>query len=170
MENTKGRRKISSSQRKRRHRKRLCFATGAVLTTLFFNFGVTVSHAQPLEENDPLPFSTQRSATPLTDAVETYPTGATEPAGSQVLERYRTITMTDEEYEELAKIIWLEARNQCFQGQQAVAEVVFNRVINERFPDTVGQVLHEGENSSCPQFSPIGYLYMASLAVIISFP
>ena len=40
-------------------------------------------------------------------------------------------------------------------GQQAVVEVVFNRVLHSAFPDTVHDVLHQGENGDVPQFSTI---------------
>ena len=35
-----------------------------------------------------------------------------------------------------------EANNQCLEGQQAVAEVVFNRIQNGYFPNTVEAVLN----------------------------
>ena len=60
-----------------------------------------------------------------------------------------------EELQELAAIVFLEAGNQSAEGQQAVVEVVFNRVLHSGFPDTVHDVLHQGEDSSVPQFSTI---------------
>lgn len=69
--------------------------------------------------------------------------------------RFIDIEMTDEEWGELAAIVFLEAGNQCAEGQQAVVEVVFNRVLHSGFPDTVHDVLHEGESTSIPQFSTI---------------
>lgn len=76
--------------------------------------------------------------------------------------RFVNINMTDTELEELAKIVFLEAGNQCAEGQQAVVEVVFNRVLHSSFPDTVHDVLHEGEGTSCQQFSTIGMLDAAT--------
>jgi spore germination cell wall hydrolase CwlJ-like protein len=69
--------------------------------------------------------------------------------------RYINISMTAEERDELAAIVFLEAGNQSSEGQQAVVEVVFNRVLHSGFPDTVHDVLHEGEDTSIPQFSTI---------------
>ena len=43
----------------------------------------------------------------------------------------------------LARIIWLEARGECFDGQQAVAEVVFNRMLSSSFPDTLTEVIYQ---------------------------
>lgn len=69
--------------------------------------------------------------------------------------RYVNIEMTDEELAELAAVVFLEAGNQSAEGQQAVVEVVFNRVLHSAFPDTVHDVLHQGENGDVPQFSTI---------------
>lgn len=55
----------------------------------------------------------------------------------------------------LAAVVFLEAGNQSAEGQQAVVEVVFNRVLHSAFPDTVHDVLHQGEGSDVPQFSTI---------------
>ncbi|MGI6029940.1 MAG: cell wall hydrolase [Eubacteriales bacterium] len=59
--------------------------------------------------------------------------------------RYYTAVsrMTQAEKDLMAKIIWLEAGNQSDKGQQAVAEVILNRVINSRFPNTVTEVLYQ---------------------------
>jgi spore germination cell wall hydrolase CwlJ-like protein len=73
----------------------------------------------------------------------------------KVIDRYAGITMTADERTELACVIYLEARGESSEGQQAVAEVVLNRVLNDGFPDTVHQVLHEGEETSVPQFSTV---------------
>lgn len=60
-----------------------------------------------------------------------------------VNERYAGITMSDEERRELLAVIYLEAANQSAEGQQAVTEVVLNRVISPDFPDTVHEVIHQ---------------------------
>lgn len=57
--------------------------------------------------------------------------------------RYACIYLSDEEVDLLARIIWLEARGECFEGQQAVAEVVFNRMLSDAFPDTLYEVIYE---------------------------
>lgn len=84
----------------------------------------------------------------------------TEPAlpVKNVVARYAGVSITDAERKELAAVIYLEARNQGAEGQQAVAEVVLNRVIADNFPNTVHDVLHQGENSSVPQFSTVYYI------------
>lgn len=60
-----------------------------------------------------------------------------------IIARYAGITMTADERTELLAVIFLEAGNQCPEGQQAVAEVILNRVISPDFPNTVHEVLHQ---------------------------
>ena len=59
------------------------------------------------------------------------------------------------EMDELAACVFLEAGAESPEGQQAVAEVVFNRVLSGSFPDSVHAVLHDGEHTSIPQFSTV---------------
>ena len=82
----------------------------------------------------------------------------------ELVQRYSSVTMTADERLELAGVIQLEAGNQCAEGQQAVAEVVLNRVISPEFPDTIHDVLHQGEDTPRPQFSTIGNLALADPA------
>lgn len=77
---------------------------------------------------------------------------------SKVVARYENVTMTEEERREMAAIIYLEARGEPAEGQQAVAEVILNRVISPDFPDSVNEVLHQGEGKAVPQFSTISLL------------
>ena len=88
-----------------------------------------------------------------TYVVEVIPTPEPTPT---VVARYADVTMTEAERDELAAIIYLEARGEPAEGQQAVAEVVLNRVVSPDFPDSVSEVLHQGEGTAVPQFSTIG--------------
>ncbi len=76
--------------------------------------------------------------------------------------RYEAIKMSSSERDELAALVYLEAGNQPAEGQQAVVEVVFNRMLNPAFPNTVHDVIHQGEHSSVQQFSVIDYLDAAT--------
>ena len=51
--------------------------------------------------------------------------------------------MTQEEIDLLARIVWLEAQGEPVEGQQAVVEVVFNRMASELYPDTLYEVLSQ---------------------------
>lgn len=70
--------------------------------------------------------------------------------------RYESISLSDEDMVLLAKIVWLEARGESFEGQQAVAEVVFNRMLSEYFPDTLSEVIYQKG-----QFSTAGMVHTA---------
>lgn len=72
--------------------------------------------------------------------------------------RYAFLEISQEDREEMARIIWLEARGEPAEGQQAVAEVILNRVLHESFPDTVHGVIHEGEDAGTVQFDTVYYL------------
>lgn len=66
--------------------------------------------------------------------------------------RYDELTI--EEIDLLAKIIWLEARGESAEGQQAVAEVVLNRVASSQFPDTLKEVVYQkGQFSTASRIS-----------------
>lgn len=66
------------------------------------------------------------------DAYVPYDTGTT---------RYPDITLTQQDRTLLASIIWLEARGESFEGQQAIAEIVLNRMCSDRFPNTLRSVI-----------------------------
>ena len=68
--------------------------------------------------------------------------------------RYPNIQLTEEEELLLAKVIWVEARGECHEGQQAVAEVVFNRMVAEDYPDTLQEVL--SYHNQFPSMEQIG--------------
>lgn len=88
----------------------------------------------------------------LTVIVEVTPEPTPEP-GPQRNERYASIEMTEQEVDELAALIKLEAGGEPAEGQQAVAEVVFNRVLSDGFSTTT---VHDTiyDTSYGVQFSP----------------
>lgn len=53
------------------------------------------------------------------------------------------IELTEDEIDLLAKIVWVEARGESEEGQRAVVEVVFNRMVSDLFPDTLYDVLSQ---------------------------
>lgn len=67
--------------------------------------------------------------------------------------RYEGLQLTAEERKLLASVVWVEAQGETPEGQQAVAEVILNRVVSGQFQDTVKGVLYaEG------QFRSVAYL------------
>ena len=60
--------------------------------------------------------------------------------------RYPGLTLTMDDLDLLAKVVWVEAQGESFEGQQAVAEVVLNRLSSENFPNTMRDVIYaEGQ-------------------------
>lgn len=65
--------------------------------------------------------------------------------------RYPELELTWEEQQLLAKLIWLEARGESPEGQQAVAEVVLNRLVSGEYGETLSNVIYgEGQFRSTP--------------------
>ena len=65
--------------------------------------------------------------------------------------RYPDIQLTYEERQLLARVIWVEAQGECEEGQQAVAEVVLNRMASPEFGNTLKGVIYgEGQFRSVP--------------------
>lgn len=63
------------------------------------------------------------------------------------------LVMTDKDYETLLKIVEAEAGGEDLKGKILVANVIFNRVENEEFPETITEVVWQNVAGS-PQFSP----------------
>lgn len=65
--------------------------------------------------------------------------------------RYPGLALTTEDLDLLAKVVWVEAQGESFEGQQAIAEVVLNRLVSPNFPNTVHDVVYaEGQFRSVP--------------------
>ena len=82
--------------------------------------------------------------------------------GSENLERLKDesigmseshLTMSDEDYETLLKIVEAEAGGEDEMGKIPVANVIFNRIKHPEFPSTVTEVVWQNVAGS-PQFSP----------------
>lgn len=71
--------------------------------------------------------------------------------------RYPDIQLTYEEKVLLAKVVWTEARGETAEGQQAVAEVILNRLASDSFPNGLKDVLFADG-----QFRSIDYLEEAT--------
>ena len=119
--------------------------------------------ATPLDVIVPIPPETRATgpAQPKTEAQEPQdeadanaPDQVPEPAPVRN-ERYAAIEISEAEIEELAQVTFAEAGNQSAEGQQAVVEVILNRVLHPAFPDTVHDVLHQDEHTKVPQFSTV---------------
>ena len=68
--------------------------------------------------------------------------------------RQATVQINPADLQCLSEALYFEARGEGVQGQQAVAEVILNRVDAPNYPDTVCEVVHQGtgRRNAC-QFS-----------------
>ena len=152
--------------RKRKNHRRRAWAQRIALALLLAALATVIIariEAEPSEGE----VSTALEETPKETAVlQVGPTHAVAVAQTlepmpKVVARYEDISMTEAERDELAAIIYLEARGEPAEGQQAVAEVVLNRAAHQDFPDSIHEVLHQGEGTAVPQFSTIALLETA---------
>lgn len=59
--------------------------------------------------------------------------------------RYEGYTLTEEDIYMLACFVWAEAGKESLEVQQAVAEVVLNRLVSHQYPNTVRDVIYQTE-------------------------
>lgn len=60
----------------------------------------------------------------------------------QVECRYPEVQLDEDDWELLARMVWVEARGETAEGQQAVAEVVLNRLVSGNYQDTVHGIVY----------------------------
>ena len=113
--------------RRRRSRMRL-LALAVILAGAAVVYAALVCAADALEE----PVKAEQGA-PDQTAVTLLDWGET-PA-----KEARNLSVTEEERELMARVVYLEARGEPAEGQQAVAEVILNRVRDNRFPEVIYQ-------------------------------
>lgn len=70
--------------------------------------------------------------------------------------RYGDLELTEQEMTLIAKLICAEGASEPFDGQQAIAEVILNRLVSAQFPSTVYNVIY-----AQGQFEGGRYLYKA---------
>lgn len=65
------------------------------------------------------------------------------------------VPVTDEEIDLMARCVMSEASILPYEGKLSVASVIINRVLsdNKFYPDTVKEVILQGQGTSSPQFS-----------------
>ena len=76
-----------------------------------------------------------------------------EPAPAAAESRYGDMLLTNEEKYLMAKLIYMEAGGEPFEGQQAVAEVILNRLASGRFQSTIHNIIYAPD-----QFAAVPYL------------
>lgn len=56
--------------------------------------------------------------------------------------RYPEVHLDENDRELMARMVWVEARGESAEGQQAVAEVVLNRLVSDTYSDTVRDIIY----------------------------
>ena len=82
----------------------------------------------------------------ITVPPETSPEAKPEPTPAPRLE------LTDAEKDKIVRVVWHEARGESPEGQQAVIEVIFNRIEADNFPDTADEVINQPGQFSCAPY------------------
>jgi len=78
-----------------------------------------------------------------------------EPAANTDPFRYGDMELTQEDRDLIARLVCAEGASEPFEGQQAIAEVILNRITAGNFPDTVKGVIHAQD-----QFLAAGNLHL----------
>lgn len=153
--------------------RKLCFLLGmAVMTVVCFvfwdslNAPMTVRAAEPTETPEPEIVYVEKTVTETVTEYVNIPQLVTvevpvtlekrivvdRPIIAQdSAERWQGIDITQEDIELLARLAWREARGEGLLGMRLVIEVVFNRVLSDKFPNTIHDVLYQPG-----QFAPSG--------------
>lgn len=107
---------------------------------------MTMVHYSPNPTNESMDSTVLQAPPPTTIYIEEE---TSEPKPEPAAYQEIADVITDDEIEMLARLLFLEAGNQSIEGQRAVIEVVFNRLLSDEFPNTLNDVVY-AEN----QFSP----------------
>ncbi len=102
-------------------------------------------------EGETLPAGAEGEALPARARGEAVPEQAQREA---VPAQTEGITLSAQDYETLLRIVQAEAGNEDIKGRILVANVVLNRVSDERFPDSVQEVVFQRAGGRA-QFSPV---------------
>lgn len=94
----------------------------------------------PAPKNTPLPPTPEPTPEPTDPPVLAYEQPV---IGQPEQGRYGSLLLTADEIETIARLVRLEAGGESFGGQQAVAEVVLNRVVSKIFPNNVYDVVYQ---------------------------
>ena len=113
--------------------------SGDTLSAVAHRYGTTIAELMKLNTiNEPNTIGAGQTLR-IPSKGETIADSAAEPSRG----RAPVIQVTQEELELLARVIHAEARGEDFEGQVAVGAVVLNRVEDQRFPNTIHDVVYQ---------------------------
>lgn len=73
----------------------------------------------------------------------------------RILGSRKAMVLSEEEKEILSRIVEAEAGGEDYKGKLLVANVILNRVVDSKFPNTIKEVVFQKSSSGTYQFSPI---------------
>jgi len=114
---------------------------------------VALPHAIPVAAPAPAPGVTGTIALPMLPVPAMVATGPVQPAAAPFAWGRASAADRGRAMECLAAAIWYEAGSEPDAGQQAVAQVVLNRVRHPAFPHSVCGVVYQGSERAGCQFS-----------------
>ncbi len=121
---------------------RVAVVVWALFVTLVLAYKVQEPEPVYIELPAPTPQTIYRT---MTEIVE---------VGQQAYYADIAASITEDERTLLAKAAYLEAGNQSMTGQRAVVEVILNRVMDDKFPDTIEEVLYQpGQFTTAPRLA-----------------
>lgn len=150
-------------RRARRLRRRRAITLAALLFVLVVIIALRVGGDNP--ERDAEAELPEITPTVIAAEVEKLPEPTSPPEATEEPEeiepsRYDSLEISESDIYTLACLVYHEARGESFEGQVAVIEVVFNRMLSPYFPDTVEEVVFQ-KYGDVWQFSPAPYLWTA---------
>lgn len=108
----------------------------------------------PVKQTEPVYMTPEPTPTPASEIPMITPREEMPFTPQPVQGRYGSDYLSADEIETLARLVYLEARGESFSGQQAVAEVVLNRVLSPLFPSNVYDVVYQVDQEGRTQFTP----------------
>lgn len=146
-------------QRRRKLRRRIRAGVLVILAIVLVFVVVARGNTEPPEDKLPEAEIPTSSAELIVETLDVTlpPVVEDEP---EPVSRYADLEISEDDIYTLACLVYHEARGEPFEGQVAVIEVVFNRMLSPYFPDTVEEVVFQ-KYGNVWQFSPAPYLWTA---------
>lgn len=114
-----------------------------VLIAIPICIGAYKSHTKPLQVEPAIDFYSDMESTTeaIAEAPSEVPTIEEPTTEAEPVSRYR-VDLTYDELVLLVNVVMAESGNQSLDGQIAVAETIINRVLSDKFPNTVTDVIY----------------------------
>jgi Cell wall hydrolyses involved in spore germination len=68
---------------------------------------------------------------------------------NETAEVFKSFNITNKDIHLMAQVVYGESRGESFDGKVAVASVILNRLISDKFPDSVSEVIYQPNAFSC---------------------